>query len=391
MKSKKIIYILLPFVLVNSFSCKDGDEYRVDDEFALYVARFEEEALKRGMNLNLKSSGLIMEFADLDDDKAGLCHYENPIRIEIDREYWKNTSGRASTDFMREDLIFHELGHGILGRKHINTTLANGDWKSMMCGGTKVDNRPWNINYRGFRREYYINELFKESTPAPELTSLTFTEDTTGFQSKVFLSFDSEKKEDMGWNVANTDSYSISIDNKRMKFVSGINLSYLILANTSVDVLSDFMYEISLECQPVNTGDQYGIVFGSSDDSGNDVDFFSIANTKKMYMGNRRWYSFFTELNISAIKENTENKLTVMKKNGMLYYFVNDVYVYCSESELNTAGSQFGFIVPARGVLWLNNFRVKTKGTDRSKIGAIQFSDFETRLVPVENLGKVKN
>ena len=128
-------------------SCND-DEYRVGSEFSEYLNRFDSLATKHGRNLDIKSSGLIIEFADLKDNTAGLTHYEDPIRIEIDQKYWTDISKTAGADLMKEDLLFHELGHGLLRRSHLNSTLENGDWKSIMCGGDKVNDSAWNINYR---------------------------------------------------------------------------------------------------------------------------------------------------------------------------------------------------------------------------------------------------
>jgi len=160
---KILKYNLLFIPIFLSISCKDTNEYRVNDEFTPYVQKFIDEAALRGKTYDFEKTGLIIEFANLDNDVAGLCHYEDPIRIQIDKDYWNALQGTEGEELMKEDLIFHEMGHGILGRKHINDILENGDWKSIMCGGDKVDDRPWNINYRGFRRTYYLDELFNHT------------------------------------------------------------------------------------------------------------------------------------------------------------------------------------------------------------------------------------
>ena len=91
-------------------------------------------------------------------------------------------------------------------------------------------------------------------------------------------------------------------------------------------------------------------------------------NDQKMRMGNRLWYSFFTELSESAILPTAENKLTVMRKDNMLYYFINDVYVYCSEPEITNDGDQFGFIVPPGATVWLNDFEIKTSDSSAASV-----------------------
>ena len=341
-------------------SCKDEHEYRVEEEFENYVIRFEEEASKRNLPINLHSQGLIIEFANLKDNQAGLCHYENPIRIEVDKTYWQAISSTQGADLMKENLIFHELGHGILKRDHINTILENGDWKSIMCGGTKVDNRPWNINYRGVRRNYYVDELFKESTSTPDFADTQLRVDTAGYISHTYLSFDSEKKDEAGWQMSDNDNYSLSIDNKRLKFESKIDYSYFILTKTSVNVLSDFSFEAEIQSESTNKSNQYGLIFGLNDATEN-IEYFSVNNNQKMQTGNRQCYSFFTELTKSSIKPGVNNKLLIIKIGFMLYYFINDVYVYCSEIVIAQSAGYFGFIVPPKATVWLDNMKISVK------------------------------
>lgn len=355
------IYVVLLFT-----SCNNENEYRVEGEFEEYVVRFENEASERNLTLNLHNDGLIIEFADLKDNQAGLCHYENPIRIEIDRTYWQAISPTKGADYMKENLLFHELGHGILKRDHLNTTLENDDWKSIMCGGDKVDNRPWNINYRGLRRDYYVDELFNESTSVPDFSSMQLRVDTSGYIQQKYLSFDTEKNADSGWSMSDNVNYTISIDNKRLKFQSKIDYPYFIFTESSVDVLSDFSFQVEIQCQPLNTTDQYGIIFGLNNSSEN-IEYFSINNSQKMYTGNRLWYSYYTELTKSAIKSGENNKLFVLKKGTMLYYFINDVYVYCSEIEITESGKYFGFIVPSNGTVWLDNMSINVSNSSNSK------------------------
>ena len=61
--------------------------------------RFEREAASRGCFFDLKSNGLIIEFANLSNNIAGLTHFEDPIRIEIDKNYWAKISQSSGADF----------------------------------------------------------------------------------------------------------------------------------------------------------------------------------------------------------------------------------------------------------------------------------------------------
>lgn len=371
-------------------SCNNLNEYRVDTSFVDYLQRFENEASKRGKNFDFQSNGLIIEFANLKENTAGLTHYENPIRIEIDETYWKAITKTSGADLMKEDLIFHELGHGLLDRNHLNSTLKNGDWKSIMCGGTKVNGRSWNVNYKGMRREYYIDELFDESTPEPKFSSTQLMVDTAGYASKLFLSFDSEAQ--AGWEIKDINQYKTSIENRRLKFQSKVSDIYLVfLRIDSISVQSDFSFELSIEYPLGETINQYGMIFGHVPEGSagvNDaVEYFTISNNKYMQLGNRKWYSFFTEIHQNSILAGGKNKLKVVKIGKLLYYFINNVYTYCSEMEVIENGNRFGFMVPSKGTVYVDNLAIaqKSKSTSAAYIKQNQTVEFEVKTVKAFN------
>lgn len=377
-------YIFLIYISLLIYSCGDPHEYNVDPVFAKYVQRFEDEAAKRGKNFQLQTEGLIIEFSKLKEDQAGLCHYENPIRIEIDSNYWKSISLVAGSEYMKEDLIFHEMGHGILGRKHLNSTLPNGDWKSIMCGGTKVDNRPWNINYRRLRRDYYVDELFNESTPTPAFAASELPIDTLQYMKKIAFTFNTGSAQDTGWELANTADYTSSIDNKQFKFVSRYSASYAILLNiknSPVNFMNNFSFEMEIDCQPQLNSDQFGMVYATKDTT----EYFKINRDQKMYPGNSSWYSYHTQLHKNEIHTTGKNKLKLFKQNGVLYYFINNIYVYQSEDEIFGGGTNFGFVVPAKATIWIDNMQLGLKAASNIKSKTVsetnQTYDFSFSIV----------
>ncbi len=374
MQRLKWCWLLLVVAVVEFSSCKDSNEYRVDSTFTPYLNRFDSIAKLKNKVFDLESTGLIIEFANLKDNNAGLTHYETPIRIEIDKTYWNDISGYAGADLMKEDLIFHELGHGLLKRDHLNATLENGDWKSIMCGGTKVNDRAWNINYRGVRRSYYIDELFNESTPAPAFSSLQLLADTTGYTPRLKLNFNTTLKSDFGWDVKNDSQITITSVNGRLSCESKVSeVLFMFVYVNYIDVQSNFSFELNIEYpSTTDLAGQYGLIYGkipgtvvTNKDS---VEYFSINNNQKMYMGNHSWYSFFTELNEKSIVPNGKNKLKIFKIGNMQYYFINNVYVYSSEIEVKGSGFGFGFMVPPKGTVLLDNLAIAQRFS--SGIGA---------------------
>lgn len=384
----KICTFLSYIIIIFFFSCKDPNEYRIDPEFSTYLKRFTDNADVHSRTFDIEGKGLIMEFATLKNNTAGLTHYENPIRIEFDRTYWNAISKSAGADPMKENLVFHELGHGLLKRKHLNSTLENGDWKSIMCGGDKVNERPWNINYKGMRRIYYIDELFNESTPAPNFSSNQLTIDTTGYIPNLKLSFDNERN--VGWKIGDYPQYKTSLVNGRLRFESKIEELFLFYAKTRFDIQSEFSYELEIEYQPGELSAHYGILFGTlpAESSGNTapIEYLTINDNYRMHIGNRSWYSFFTELTTNSIHSGGRNKLKVFKNGEMLYYFINNEYIYCSEIETKSSGFHYGFIVPPKGIVYLENFSINKPISSGVSSKTIQDQAVEYDFITVKSL-----
>jgi Putative phage metallopeptidase len=177
---KIILYILLICQIV---SCKTDIEvaptlvYQVPQEVESYVDKFIEEAKMRG--LEFKKQNLILEFSTtLPQDVCGQCSqvlenptkYQRKIKIANNSRCW--TSAKVQS---RETLIFHELGHCLLGRiKHKDDYLPNGAPTSIMNSQNENPYSPCDYDISGngdcdktYRRKYYIDELFDEKTPVP--------------------------------------------------------------------------------------------------------------------------------------------------------------------------------------------------------------------------------
>ncbi len=103
-----------------------------------------------------------------------------------------------------------------------------------------------------------------------------------------------------------------------------------------------------------------------------------------MNMGNRGWYSFYTELSVPTILPMGINILKIVRLSNILYYFINDKYVYSTESELIDSGNHFGFIVPSKSKLWLDDMQISVLKTSnispqKSNIAEFEFTIQEQR------------
>lgn len=99
--------------MINTFVIEDRQDGYVDSEFRSIVTNFKEEALIRGFTIE----GKISIIFDLEDDEPGVvgaCFITfNRSYVRIRTETWPFLKPEE-----REMLIFHELAHCLLKRKH---------------------------------------------------------------------------------------------------------------------------------------------------------------------------------------------------------------------------------------------------------------------------------
>ena len=146
-------------------------QYSVPAEAEVYVQSFRKEASQRHQSVSMDN--LIITFgATQSEDVCGQCLLQSGktprITLSTDAFCWQQAS-----QYERECLVFHELGHCLLKRAHKTDRLPNGTLASLMnpdnvdvyaicrypIGGDECDKRP--------RRDYYIDELFDPATPTP--------------------------------------------------------------------------------------------------------------------------------------------------------------------------------------------------------------------------------
>ncbi|GAB2585289.1 hypothetical protein [Spirosoma areae] len=146
-------------------------QYSVPVEVEPFLKTFREEAQKR--NNSISTANLIVTFGTTQGESVcGECLLQNgkTPRITLNKDLfcWQQAS-----QYERECLVFHELGHCLLKRDHKTDKFPSGAYSSLMnlgdmtvyatcrypIGGDVCDKRP--------RRDYYIDELFNVNTPAP--------------------------------------------------------------------------------------------------------------------------------------------------------------------------------------------------------------------------------
>jgi len=121
---------------------------------------FEKAAEERGYSIDLSTLPLHANISGINDGNvAGTCSYggrTNERDILIDADFWNRSS-----HLYREYIVFHELGHCVLGQDHREACFANRTWTSLMRSGVGSCRDNYNTN----TRSYYLDELFEVIRP----------------------------------------------------------------------------------------------------------------------------------------------------------------------------------------------------------------------------------
>jgi hypothetical protein len=121
----------------------------IDPSLQVYVDSFRSSAQLEGVQL--VDFTLDVKFGEVvHDHLAGLCSPDTTVNtITVDPTYWKMLSPTT-----REALMFHELGHCLLGRSH-DTTLNNSGRPAQIMHPSLVAE----VDYLGHREEL-VHRLF---------------------------------------------------------------------------------------------------------------------------------------------------------------------------------------------------------------------------------------
>lgn len=162
-------------VLLLMLGCKKQSSvsftYSVPTELQPYISSFIQEAAARGHTYTMDnliieySSTLAPQFCAQSNVISAENDVQKIIYINSNVQCWQNKT-------QLETMLFHELGHCLLGRSHDSTLLPKGDPKSIMI---RNDLTIYSVCVYAIgdscnklhRRTYYLDELFDPGTPVP--------------------------------------------------------------------------------------------------------------------------------------------------------------------------------------------------------------------------------
>jgi hypothetical protein len=148
------IAILSFFVSILFIQCtQDPYVNNIDPAFVRYFDSFIEEGLKRSYPIDLSTERINASFRSAVSGEVGQCvKTTSGIKnLYFDPDYWQR-----SDPMQREFLVYHELGHCILGRSHDDGRDGQGRCISIMNSGTGN----CRSNYISATRDSYLDELF---------------------------------------------------------------------------------------------------------------------------------------------------------------------------------------------------------------------------------------
>jgi len=156
-KGAKALQWMLIFSIMTLFwSCnKDELDLTIDPAMQEYFDRFQFEGAARGVTVDYTASRIQAYFAIIGQSGViGQCaHSETEEnKVIIDQDYWA-----TATDLEKEFVIFHELGHCVLNREHLDSSDNQGNCVSIMTSGTGS----CHINYTVSTRKALLDELFQ--------------------------------------------------------------------------------------------------------------------------------------------------------------------------------------------------------------------------------------
>jgi hypothetical protein len=344
------------FVSFLTFGCAKTEEsssprtVTIPREFQPFVDKFIAEAKLRGVDINLAKNGLVIRYESITSrDAAGLCSYANPHEITIDQRSWG-----LATESYREFLMFHELGHCVLDRRHRNDRLPNGEWLSIMRGDPQVAGTTWTTNYTGFRRFYYLNELFNTNTPIPEFATRSFEYGSVNSSQKQIIYSDDFSSDKGRWFVGNDAEQRGTISNGVYEFQRKRDFGFV---GTSVVLDTSRSYEFEADIRILSASNWAGLALGGDRDENFTYLFFQPNDSFLFGKNIRLNTALFYALNQASIKRGDFNKLTLRKRNGVFQIFINERFVYFNEPfelEANT----LALFTSGAATLQMDNVRV---------------------------------
>lgn len=141
-------------LLLTICSCNNENENEIEAELQVHFNSFIEEAAAHEMDISLEDLNIDGYIENIQErGTLGQCKsYSNGSKqVVIDQPFWNRAD-----EMEREYIVFHELGHCLLGREHNDAKDSNGHCLSIMQSGDSECDGVYDLE----NRSGLIDELF---------------------------------------------------------------------------------------------------------------------------------------------------------------------------------------------------------------------------------------
>lgn len=343
-------FFIVPLFLV---ACRPDpvtpELYEVPELIEPYIEAFEAEAAKRGIELEINNLRVEFEGDLQDGEAAGLCTFAsaaNPtphIRLDTNSFNWQNNI------YHREILVFHELGHCILNRLHTDGLLPNGNIASIM---RSTGEQVYGGLLNGFKREYYLDELFDENTPLPDWAQNPPDFNSASIGAAIFV--DDFNNNFNSWPLGNSANSRTAIEGGNFIFESKSETNAFFLTRTVlIDTDKDFEIEARIK---IAAGDRPAMVQWGGND-GSDLYFFGFSRDSSVLAGN--WQEGLVLGQESPlIRKDDFNVLTIRRIGEFYHIYLNGEYQEVFEFE-PFFGNKIAFYVGQQTTMEVDYLRIR--------------------------------
>ncbi|MEL7338842.1 MAG: hypothetical protein AAGM67_00040 [Bacteroidota bacterium] len=325
--------------------------YEVPDDLQVYIDLFEQEAARRGVDINIDNLRVEYQSNLNNGTAAGLCNFaingEAPyIRIDTNSNNWQNN------EWSREILMFHELGHCILERReHRDDLLPNGNLASLMrSNGEQV----YGGRLTAFKREYYLDELFNELADIPEWArgKPSYSDLDPASRNDVFV--DNFTNNLQGWPLANTAQSRAQITAGNLFFESKVATSAIFLPKTiNFEQMGNFEIETRFR---INKGTRSALMqWGGS--SADNYYYYGFNRDAEVSLAGNWATGIDLTRQGAGLLPGEYNTFTVRKQDGLYYFFLNEQFfdVFGYES---FESNQFAFYIGPETEMQIDYLRI---------------------------------
>jgi len=149
-------WVVILAVMAGFWSCNKDEnlDLFIDPSLQEYFNRFADEGALRNVPVDFTASRIAGYLRIITQSGViGQCAHSDskPNTVIVDKIYWN-----TATELEKEFVVFHELGHCVLNREHLDGSDNQGNCISIMTSGTAG----CHINYTTATRSAMLDELF---------------------------------------------------------------------------------------------------------------------------------------------------------------------------------------------------------------------------------------